>query len=321
MDNLSQQVESRRSQRLQQRSVRGQQSINDWLQSQPLQPQQQSPIHEPRDNTFEQAGQQTDTDVFSDAGSNRNSEILDGQQNTRDLLLEIRRDVKRMNTKFDSLEKSVHDLKRDNRQLKQQNRVITNEINQMKTAFSKLEVRTTEAEKKNENLEAQSRRDNLKFFGFQDDDKETWEQSEDKVREYIRTELNINDSDIKIERAHRLPSKNSPRPIIVKFSFYKDKDNVLRTYRQKRKDENNERNERNVRNNDATDSDAEMAPRIRVTEDFPERVTKARTKLFPFLKSCMDNEVNAYLRYDSLVVEGQSYSYDYELKRPVLNNK
>ena len=182
LDNLSQQVESRHSQRLQQRSVRGQQSINDLLQSQP---QQQTPIHEPRDNTFEQAGQQTDTDVFSDAGSNRNSEILDGQQNTRDLLLEIRRDVKRMNTKFDSLEKSVHDLKRDNRQLKQQNRVITNEINQMKTAFSKLEVRTAEAEKKSENLEAQLRRDNLKFFGFQDDDKETWEQSEDKVREYI----------------------------------------------------------------------------------------------------------------------------------------
>ena len=144
----------------------------------------------------------------------------------------------------------------------------------MKTAFSKLEVRTAEAEKKSENLEAQSRRDNLKFFGFQDDDKETWEQSEDKLWEYIRTELNINDSDIKIERAHRLLGKNSPRPIIVKFSFYKDKDNELQTYRQKRKDENNERN------NDMTDSDAEMAPRIRVTEDFPERVTKARTKLF-----------------------------------------
>lgn len=229
--------------------------------------------------------------------------------------MEIRRDVRRMNRKFDSLEKSVHDLKRDNRQLKQQNQIITNEINRMKTSFSKLEVRTTEAEKKNENLEAQSRRDNLKFFGFQDDGTETWEQSEDKVRDYIRTELNINDSDMKIERAHRLPSKNSPRPIIVKFSFYKDRDSVLRAYRQKRKDENNENND------NPTDEDAETVRRIRVTEDFPERVTKARTKLFPFLKSCLDNEVNAYLRYNSLVVDGQSYTYDYELKRPVLNNK
>ena len=61
--------------------------------------------------------------------------------------------------------------------------------------------------------------------------------------------------------------------------------------------------------------------RIRVSEDFPERATKERTKLFPFLKSCMDNEVNAYLRYDTLVVEGQSYIYDDDLERPVPVNK
>ena len=64
------------------------------------------------------------------------------------------------------------------------------------------------------------------------------------------------------------------------------------------------------------DGNNETVRRTRVTEDFPERVVKARTKLFPFLKSCMDNEVNIYLRYDSLVVDGQSYIYDYVLKRP-----
>ena len=64
LDNLSQQVESRRSQRLQQRSVRGQSSINDWLQSQPLQPQQQSQIHEPRDNTSE-LGDNKPTPMYS----------------------------------------------------------------------------------------------------------------------------------------------------------------------------------------------------------------------------------------------------------------
>ena len=72
--------------------------------------------------------------------------------------------------------------------------------------------------------------------------------------------------------------------------------------------------------NDDNDGNNETR-RIRVMEDFPERVVKARTKLFPFLKSCMNNEVNAYLRYDSLVVDGQSYIYDYELKRPVPSNK
>ena len=55
------------------------------------------------------------------------------------------------------------------------------------------------------------------------------------MREYMRKELNLNDRGIKTERAHRLPNKSSPRPIIVKFSFYKDRETVLRAYRQKRK--------------------------------------------------------------------------------------
>jgi hypothetical protein len=52
------------------------------------------------------------------------------------------------------------------------------------------------------------------------------------VRDYIRDELSMNESDIRIERAHRLYSNNKPRPLIVKFSFYKDKENVLKKNRE-----------------------------------------------------------------------------------------
>ena len=41
-------------------------------------------------------------------------------------------------------------------------------------------------------------------------------------------------SDMVIERAHRLPSRTSTRPIIVKFSRFKDKDRALKTYRERR---------------------------------------------------------------------------------------
>ena len=54
-----------------------------------------------------------------------------------------------------------------------------------------------------------------------------------------------------------------------------------------------------------------------MSEDFPERVTKTRTKLFPFLKACREAETTAYLRYDTLVVEEQPYIYDEERRRPV----
>ena len=72
---------------------------------------------------------------------------------------------------------------------------------------------------KKEQLEAQSRRENLKFYGFTDDKDETWEQSEDKVRTYLSNELHIDEQRMQIERAHRLSSKTSPRLIIVKFSL------------------------------------------------------------------------------------------------------
>ena len=56
---------------------------------------------------------------------------------------------------------------------------------------------------------------------------------------------------------------------------------------------------------------------VRVSEDFPLRVTKARTNLYPFLKSCHDREKAAYLRYDTLVVNGQAYVFDEACGRPV----
>ena len=56
---------------------------------------------------------------------------------------------------------------------------------------------------------------------------------------------------------------------------------------------------------------------MRVSEDFPKRVTGVRAKLYPFLKQCYENETDAYLRYDRLIVDGQSYVYDFDLGRPV----
>lgn len=49
-----------------------------------------------------------------------------------------------------------------------------------------------------------------------------------KVRGYISQELEIDETQIRIERAHRLRSKTTPKPIIVKFSFFKEKDEVLK---------------------------------------------------------------------------------------------
>ena len=181
-----------------------------------------------------------------------------------------------------------------------------------------------ENEKKNEKLESQSRRDNLKFFGFDGERNETWEESENKVKNYISEGLGIDDSDIRIERAHRLAgSKSVPKPIIVKFSFFKDKERVLRAYRQKKKAmRENRAGQDQTENPEQADTvqdriEDDGYSHIRVAEDFIERVTNDRTCLFPFMQDCLAEGKNAYLRYDKLVVDDVIHVYDSDKKIPV----
>ena len=55
---------------------------------------------------------------------------------------------------------------------------MMDQLTELTSTVENLETRVKEAERKNENLEAQSQRDNLKFYGIEDDRKETWEQTE-----------------------------------------------------------------------------------------------------------------------------------------------
>ena len=279
-------------------------SVSDWL----ISSQQSMPEPSPPDS----ATAQSDMDSASQTTELNYDQNMDGTTMTS-ILLEIRRDVKQMNKRFGHIEKSV-------KSLKEQNTKLAKQVTDLQTTVAYLESRTQEAESKNEKLEAQSRRDNLRFYGFEDKRGETWEESENVIRSYISNDLNINDSNIQIERAHRIPSKSTPRPVIVKFSFYKDRERILKAYREKRKQENEQR-QAQATNNDNQSDDGEETRKIRVSEDFPQRVIKARSDLYPFLRSCIDSEMDAFLRYDQLIVDGQAYTYDIVLKRPVLVRK
>lgn len=122
---------------------------------------------------------QSDMDLVSQT-SEQQLETDDNfdETNTTSVLLEIRRDVKKMNKKFDSLEKSVRTLKHDSKLLKEQNAYLTKQVSELQTTVMQLESRTRETEKKNERLEAQSRRDTIRFHGLEDKMGETWEESE-----------------------------------------------------------------------------------------------------------------------------------------------
>ena len=98
----------------------------------------------------------------------------------------------------------------------------------------------TKTKKKLADLEDRSRRNNLRFDGFQEETNETWEESESIITDFVKEKLGI-EEDILIERAHRKGkiqrndgTRNRKRTIVVKFLNFKDKSRILHTYREKK---------------------------------------------------------------------------------------
>lgn len=84
----------------------------------------------------------TDPDYESDFYDENDTDLVRNNEsnNTTLLLLEIRSDVKQMNKKFDTLEKSVRELQTDNRNLKEQNKKLTQEVETLTTRLASVET-------------------------------------------------------------------------------------------------------------------------------------------------------------------------------------
>ena len=228
----------------------------------------------------------------SDDNSASEQESDNESTDTTAILLEIRKDVKRMNKKFDSVEKSVNYLKSENKILKSKNEKLTNEMSVLTSKVENMETIIAKNTKKQEQLELQSKKCNLKFYGLNQEQNETAIDSETKVRRYILNDLEISDDDYSIDNSFRIPSRSSPKPILVQFSNVKQRDTILSSFRSLRK----------------------RIPvlQVRVGEDLPERIAKARTGLYPFLRESIDQGKRAFFKQDILVVNGEKYMYDSE---------
>ena len=161
-----------------------------------------------------------------------------------------------------------------------------------------------------EQLESQSRRDNLILHNIPTTpgEQETWAETEQKVRSYF--EKIGADKEVKIDRAHRLRTKNKPQPIIVKLNYYKDKEKVMEKAREAKKQRQSEF--RRHAQSDNTES--------YITEDYTVRTRKVRQMLRPKLEEAINAGKKAFFSYDKLVIDGVSYWYD-DVKQSVVNSK
>ena len=79
-------------------------------------------------------------------------------------------------------------------------------------------------------IEDRSRRSNLRILGIKEDPRESWEECENKFYDLLEEKLEMDTSDIIMERAHYVGRKlnDKERATAVQFSLYKDKINILR---------------------------------------------------------------------------------------------
>ena len=115
---------------------------------------------------------------------------------------------------MERLENKIERLSNKNKLLKQE---VEEDIKLIERKHQQLKENISE-------LEDRSRRNNLRFSGFTEkaEGAETWEESENLIREFLEENLQMESKDVIIERAHRTDSKieGKKRAIIVKFLNY-----------------------------------------------------------------------------------------------------
>ena len=127
---------------------------------------------------------------------------------------ELKLSVKFMSGKYDDVKKKI--VKADNE--------INGVYAKIKSINKEMNDGFEDLEWKQEYLDNQSRRNNIKITGVQEDDTEkTWDDTEMIVKKMIREKLDI-EEDVKIERVHRvgkkLKSRTLPRPTMMVLPLY-----------------------------------------------------------------------------------------------------
>ena len=188
----------------------------------------------------------------------------------------VNRDLSQVNLKVDSISDSILSLRAENEQLRTENRAIRSQMEAMKVQL--------------DNLEGHSRRNNLRINGIAGSINENWSDSEAKVREFIKNDLDLPAMEtVQIERAHRIKSKDPKKcTILVKFNSYKDRECILNRSKSVL----------------GKDSDVYVKP------DYTERVARHRRILGSRMLRERENGNYATIRHDKLIVDDQIFRYD-----------
>lgn len=134
------------------------------------------------------------------------------------------------------------------------------------------------------------------FFGLDDDPEEDWAKSEEKIINLCSNKLELRKTSTHFERVHRLGkyTQGKNRPIIAKFAFFKDKQEVLSSARKLK------------------------GTGLSISEDFSFTTRQIRKKLYDFAKA---QNTRFYLAVDTLHMDKKTYVVDSITNKVVLSTR
>lgn len=174
---------------------------------------------------------------------------------------------------------------------------LENFVAELKDENKKLHSELNNVKEQGLRMESQSRRNNLNFDGVKEEKEEKPSVTLAKIRAILGSMTIPNPGAIVIERCHRRAGpKGKPRPIIVKFNSYNDRDLVWQN----------------------RDSRADKT--IWIRQDFPKEYEDRRAKLKPILRAAKSDDrykgKEVYLSVDKLSIDGKLYRHDEMEKLP-----
>ena len=169
------------------------------------------------------------------------------------------------------------------------------EVRELRAECQSLRAENIDLKSQTNNLETYSRRDNLIIYGIPEQNGETASQCEASVRALFvnKLQLTVQEADgIAFVRCHRLyrPRKNITKPIIVRFSSFKDREHIW------------------TKKKMLTDKT------VNIGEDFPKSIAYKRRKLFPVFAKAKKlpalANMKVSLKADVLSIGDRKYTVD-----------
>ena len=226
---------------------------------------------------------QTDEDVFEDdshgcpkckSTNARLAEIDEKLERLLKLSDEFLTDKSRVKSLEDEQKSMQESLGSSQTEIKEMQGLQDNIAEQQKTteaSLQRVQCELAQLQRRHIKSECHSRRGNLKFYGIKEREHESNEDTEDFLRNFLRTDLKIPNEDeesIQFDRVHRVSARrvssgtpnSKPRPIIVKLSSFHDKEFIKSFVKNLTKGRN-----------------------LGISDDFPKEVEEMRKKLYPVL--------------------------------------